>query len=310
MRSIYKHISKAGLAAVLMTAGCSKSFLEVNPPSQIVESNYFRTETDAMQSLSGIYHVLQWGQWMGFHPTHCWSEAASDDAYSGGGSQSDGVGIKALDQFRLVTIGDQTYRGLWSIYYAGIARANVYLSKIEGIAAGDAFKKTTIAEARFLRAYLYFELVRWYEHVPLVTEPLTDPAGYNQPQATPEAVFNQIMTDLEAAIPDLPQQSMKATTGRATAWSAKALLARAYMFYRGVYNKDLQAGNITIDKKRARDHVEDIITKGGFTQGVRVQHRIGIRSGAQRQEHCFQRKRPAPGPGQLQRAYVRPPRPE
>ncbi|MET6999485.1 RagB/SusD family nutrient uptake outer membrane protein [Chitinophaga defluvii] len=264
MNKRYRYIKHVCVSLLLVTAGCSKSFLELDPPSQIVESNFFRNEKEANQALAGVYHVLQWGQWMGFHPSHCWSEAASDDAYSGGGSQSDGVGIKALDQFRIVTIGDQTYRGLWSIYYAGIARANVYLDKINSVSASDEFKKITTAEAKFLRAYFYFELVRWYENVPLVTAPLVDASQYNQPQAKPEAVFNQIAKDLEDAMADLPKKSQRQTGGHVTHWGAKALMARVYLFNKGVYNRDLQAGEKVINKTIARAYLEDVINNGGF----------------------------------------------
>ncbi|QJB31717.1 RagB/SusD family nutrient uptake outer membrane protein [Chitinophaga oryzae] len=264
MKTRFRYIKHVCVSLLLVGSGCSKSFLELDPPSQIVESNFFRNEKEAGQALAGVYHVLQWNQWMGFHPTHCWSEAASDDAYSGGGSQSDGVGIKGLDQFRTVTIGDQTYRGLWSIYYAGIARANVYLEKIGKVTASDEFRRTTIAEAKFLRAYFYFELVRWYENVPLVTVPLVDAAQYNQPQAKPEAVFNQIAKDLEEAMADLPKTTQRQVGGHATYWGAKALMARVYLFYKGVYNLDLQAGSKTINKTVARDYLEDIISNGGF----------------------------------------------
>ncbi|MNS24288.1 SusD family protein [compost metagenome] len=250
--------------SIVMLAGCQKSFLELDPPSQIVESNFYRNENEATQALAGVYHVLQWGQWLGFHPSHAWSEAASDDAYSGGGSQSDGVGIKALDQLRTVTLGEQTYRGLWMIYYNGIARANVFLSKIEKVTASEAYKKQAIAEAKFLRAYFYFELARWYENVPLVTVPLSDPSQYNQPQATPEAVFNQIAKDLEEAISGLPRQSLKQTGARATQWAAKALMARVYLFYNGVYNKDMNAGAVVVNKELVRTYLEDVITAGGF----------------------------------------------
>jgi len=82
MKSINKILLGAISSALLLTSvGCKKSFLEVSPPSQIEETNFFKTELQANQALAAVYHVLQWGNInQGHSPLMGFAEAASVDA--------------------------------------------------------------------------------------------------------------------------------------------------------------------------------------------------------------------------------------
>jgi len=255
---------------VVVSIGCSKSFLEVSPPSQIEETNFFQTEIQANQALAAIYHVSQWGNINhGHSPIMGFEEAASDDAYSGGGSSSDAVGVKGIDNFQATdgapfNQNDATYESIWNILYQGVARSNTYLANINRVDASDDFKNETSAEVKFLRATYYFELVKWYENIPLVTEPLLDPNKYNQPQAAPQDVYNQVAKDLVEAMQYLPKKSMKANNGHATYYSAEAFLARVYLYCKGVYGNDLKAGSVVIDAAQTRANLDEIINSGIF----------------------------------------------
>ncbi|MGN6164299.1 MAG: RagB/SusD family nutrient uptake outer membrane protein [Flavisolibacter sp.] len=286
-----KKISTIAFLILLVTAGCTKSFLEVSPPSQIEETNFFKTELQANQALAGVYHVLQWGNInRGHSPLVGFAEAASDDAYAGGGSSTDAVGVKGLDNFKATAAApfnqnDGTYGSVWSIYYQGVARANVYLANIGKVQASEDFKNVTSAEAKFLRAHFYFDLVRWFENVPLLTEPLTDPNKYNQPQATPQAVLNQVAKDLVEAMVYLPKKSLKANDAHATYWSAAALLARVYLYGKGVYGTDLTAGSTVIDAAKVRSLLDEIIAPSAafdlipvYSDVWRKQNEMGVES--------------------------------
>lgn len=259
------------VAFLVMATGCQDSFLQLSPPAAVEESNFFKTEVQASQALAGVYHVLQWGNInQGHTPMVGWAEIASDDAYAGGGSPSDAVGAKGLDNFDNTpnvsfTPTDGTYGSVWSIYFQGVARANVLLANINNVEASDSFKAMTTAEAKFLRACFNFELVRWFENVPLLTAPLIDPTQYNQPQATPQETLNQIAKDLVEAMTVLPKKTMKANNSHATYWSASALLARVYLYAKGVYNIDLNAGGVTVNAAKVRTDLDDIINNGGFS---------------------------------------------
>jgi hypothetical protein len=261
----------ASFFLLLLTVGCKDSFLQLSPPAAIEESNFFQTELQANQALAGVYHVLQWGNInQGHTPMVGWAEAASDDAYAGGGSPSDAVGVKGIDQFDNTPFisfaaTDGTYGSVWSIYYQGVARANVYLANIDKVNASTDFKNVTSAEAKFLRAQFNFDLVRWFENVPLLTAPLTDPEKYNQPQATPQATLDQIAKDLTEAMVYLPKKSLKANNGHVTYWAAAATLARVYLYNKGVYGKDLNGGSKTIDATQARALLDEIIGSNTFS---------------------------------------------
>jgi starch-binding outer membrane protein, SusD/RagB family len=224
----------------------------------------------ADQALAGVYHVCQWGNINNGHtPMVGWAEAASDDAYSGGGSPSDAVGVKLIDNMNATpniafSPNDGTYTSVWSIYFQGVARANVFLANIDKVDASAAYKNQTTAEAKFLRALFYFHLVRWFENVPLLTAPLTNPEEYNQPQAAPQATFNQIAKDLTEAMQYLPKTTIKANFAHATYWSAEALLAKVYLFCKGYYGTDLNAGGTVIDAAKTRANLDEIITTGPF----------------------------------------------
>ena len=258
------------LSMLLLAAGCKKSFLEVSPPA-VEESNFFKTQLQADQALAGVYHVCQWGNINSGHtPMIGWAEAASDDAYSGGGAPNDAIGVKGIEQFDNTpnisfTASDGTYTSVWSIYFQGVARANVFLANIDKVAANADYKSKTSGEAKFLRALFYFHLVRWFENVPLMTTPLTNPDEYNQPQATPQATLNQIAKDLTEAMQVLPKTTIKANGAHATYWSASALLARVYLFCKGYYGTDLNAGGTVIDAAKIRTSLDEIITAGGFS---------------------------------------------
>lgn len=255
---------------MLILAGCSKSFLELSPPSDVEETNFFQTQLQADQALAAVYHVLQWGNINhGHSPIMGFMEILSDDAYAGGGSSSDAVGAKGMDNLAATdaapfNANDITYESVWNIYYQGIARANTLLANIARVDATDDYKNEVSAEAKFLRAVFYFGLVRFYENVPLITAPMLDPTKYNQPQAPPQDVMNQIASDLVDAMQYLPKSSMKAANGHATYYSAEALLARVYLYGKGVYGTDLKAGTRTIDAAQTRTNLDEIISSGVF----------------------------------------------
>jgi hypothetical protein len=137
------------------------------------------------------------------------------------------------------------------------------LELIDQIDASDEFKKRTIAEAKFLRAYFYLEQVRFFENIPLLTATIKGPEEYKQEQNTPEEVYNQIALDLDEAIVDLPTSVSLSEAGRITKWAAESLMARTYLFYNGVYGMDLQAGEKVVDETVVLAYLEDLISNSG-----------------------------------------------
>jgi len=256
MKKIFNYT--LALCASMFVAGCD-DFLDKEPLDQRVDTNFFKTESDAMEALVSVYDALQWNSLQGFHPSDMFLDVASDDAFAGGASSSDVPNIQQIDNHAILTTNNEV-QGLYRKYFIGIQRANALLEKIDSVDASKEFKAQVTAESKFLRAYFYLDLVRFYENVPLITKTLVVSESF-QPQAKPADIYNQIARDLWEAKDGLPATISR--DGRVTKWAAEALLARAYLFYNGVYKGDLTAGTKTIDRAAALALLEDVIQNSG-----------------------------------------------
>ena len=242
--------------------GCSEEFLNRQPLDQEVSSNFYQTEEDAKEALVAVYDVLgyQSSPGVSWAPFVTVSDILSDDSFAGGADANDGLDENELNTFNIPTTS-QIVHSLWIKNYIGIYRANLYLEVIDGITASDEFKIRTIAECKFLRAYFYFELVRFFENIPLLTATIKGPSEYSQEQNTPKEVYDQIALDLVEAMEVLPSEIPNIERGRVSKWAAKSLLARVFLFYNGVYNADLEAGSVTVDKAKALEYLEEVINE-------------------------------------------------
>lgn len=253
MQKIFAAIIIMGLAS-----SCGKGFLDISPVNQKTVEDFYKTPKDAMEALVAAYSVLNQD---GYGNILLTSEIASDNCFGGGGN-GDG-GMRQWDRFE--NYNDHN-SAAWKKYYVGIYRVNVFLQQIDKVNFGNDAdtKKRLIAEAHFLRAYYYFDLVRMFGNVPLITEPL-EPGNYNIPQAKPEDVYKLIAEDLVKAATDLSDTKYAsippAEQGRATRWAAKALLGRVFLYYTGYYNKPDIGGIFT--KQDAIAAIDDVINNSG-----------------------------------------------
>lgn len=251
---------------IILLSACTDEFLDRQPLDQIVSTNFYQTEEDAMKALISVYDALQYQSSPGISwaPFLTISDILSDHAYAGGGDANDGLNQNQLNTFNTPAT-NVIVHSLWAKNYTGIYRANLLLEKIIGIDAGEDFKNQVIAECKFLRAYFYFELVKLFENIPLLTETIKGPSQYTQTQNQPVEVYNQIAFDLVEATNALPALPIGNNNGRVTKWSAAALLARVYLFYNGVYGGNLQAADITVDNAEVLSYLEELIVSSGHS---------------------------------------------
>ncbi|WP_114936729.1 RagB/SusD family nutrient uptake outer membrane protein [Mucilaginibacter endophyticus] len=230
-----KHIIYTGLALMGMGAmvSCKKSFLELQPKGQFLESNYYANPDEAFAAVIAAYDPLV-TETGGIDNTYSDPlgalNAASDDCFAGGGSASDVTQWQVINNYTL-TPAQGPQNQFWAINFQGVNRTDVLLEnlpKVPGLSA-DLLKRYT-AEGQFLRAHYYFDLVRLFKNVPLILNSLNLTNVYDQVQATPEAVYTQIETDLKAAIPGLPATVPTSDGGRVTQGAAKALLGKVYLY--------------------------------------------------------------------------------
>lgn len=168
-RNITKYFGVVLAAAALTLSSCSKSFLELEPRGSDLEDNFYKNEEQVYQGLIAVYDVMQWGTSGGYTMKMPLLSVASDEAHAGGSDASDQPGWVSYDNFSMTSfIGPQV--GLWSKSYTGVYRANLILSKIaNSTSLGTNFRARVTAEAKALRAYFYFDLIRWFGHIPLIT---------------------------------------------------------------------------------------------------------------------------------------------
>ncbi len=225
MKSL-NYIWIAGL--ILFFTACTEDFVEVTPAGQFLTENYYANEDQAFSALVGVYDVLRKNSG-GFENMISMMNAGSDDHFAGGGGATDGAGIQGFSNY---TINPTIMPGsFWSDHYQGIFRANALLSKLPSTVMDPTLKARFEGEAKTLRAFYYFNLVRLFRNVPLILEPLTATNMYTVKQANPAEVYAQIEKDLGDAIAVLPPTINPATDGgRITKGAAQAILGKALLY--------------------------------------------------------------------------------
>jgi hypothetical protein len=225
-----KYIFRYALAASLAVsaASCKKS-LDLQPISDATVNNSYNTASQAEAALAGAYNTFVSSDYYIWDNTYT-SDVRSDNHYAGG----DNPDFFQYDNLTLTATNSKVY-GDWSNLYNGILKANTVIQRVPLITdpslAADR-KAQIVGEAKFLRAYHYFQLVKNWGGVPLVTVPVTttDPADINTPRASVADVYNQIIADLTDAAGVLPDTYGDASVNkaRATKGAANALLAKVY----------------------------------------------------------------------------------
>jgi hypothetical protein len=260
-----KHFKLYVLVIVLLSLiACNKNFLDTEDVTSATEQNFYKTPDDAWKALVGVYDGLQ-RIWSGGVALPVASVIMSDETFGGTGN-SDGFGFQMMDEFdKLRSPSDQNLFGdTWALYYKAIYRANMLLSKLDQVdwKGNEDLRRIYESETRFIRAYCYFDMVRLWGNIPLITRATTD----NVPQANADSVYKLIADDLEFAAANLPATGYggqdPATRGRVTRWAAESLIGRVFLYYTGYYNKADLVG--TVSKSQALAYLEDVISKGGF----------------------------------------------
>lgn len=218
--------------AVLLLTACGKDWLDLDPKGTTLETSFYQNEEEIFEALVAAYDVLQWGGTDGWTMNVGLLNAASDDCHAGGSDASDQPTWVAFDNFTLDPfLGPQS--GLWRKGFTGIYRANLVLEKLETVEGlSDEFKARTSAEAKFLRAFYNFDLMRFFGNIPLIDKVLPADEIYTQTQADPATVYALIESDLNDARNtfELPETLPSSELGRITKGAATALLGKVILF--------------------------------------------------------------------------------
>ncbi|MBN8824663.1 MULTISPECIES: RagB/SusD family nutrient uptake outer membrane protein [unclassified Spirosoma] len=209
----------------LTLSSCSKEFLDLKPISSATSDNFYKTADDFKNAVNGAYASLQSGGIFG--NSYVFGDVASDNTVPpASGSVTD---QDEFDRFYIKTT-NPFISGRWNDSYTAIARYNTILDKIGGVSMDENLKNRYIAETKFLRAMVYFNLVRTFGDVPLVLKAISNPdEGYEYGRSPKADVYAQIEKDLTDAEGVLPVSYATAEVGRATKGAAKALLGKVYL---------------------------------------------------------------------------------
>ncbi len=258
MKIVNKYTVIFGLLALF---GCTEDFLDTKPVTEPTDGNYYQIPEHAYAALVGCYDGLQVVTGASGLPIYTASEVMSDDCFGGVGN-NDAYNYQALDEFDINRApGYQNmYNDTWERYYQAIFRCNTLIQKIDQIdwAGKETQRNRYLGEAKFIRAYLYFDMVRLWENIPLLTEPSSD----NIPQSDPKDVYKVIAEDLLYAAENIPSENYSAVpNGRATRWAAKSLLGRVYLYYTGYYKQPNLVN--AVSQSEVLGHLEEVIADSG-----------------------------------------------
>lgn len=202
--------------------GCSTE-LDVAPKGYLTSSTFYKNETDAKAALVGAYSVLQ----EVYRNEHILTpnEICADNGIPFLTGGADRIAI-----WRYTHNTANTYPGqIWSSAYKGIQYCNVLIDRLPGIQMDEQQKRVFTAEAKFLRALHYFNLVRFFGAVPLVKNETTSLDGVEIARSSETEVYQFIEEDLTEAAANLPMHHAGSETGRVTAPAAIGLLAKVYL---------------------------------------------------------------------------------
>ncbi|MGX5690878.1 RagB/SusD family nutrient uptake outer membrane protein [Arcticibacter tournemirensis] len=211
-------------------SSCS-DFLERPVLGQENIDTYFQTEEECLKQLAGAYQGVFWDDWWQVAAPSVGFEMASDDLWMGNTTQSQS------DWIRMAHYGNPSQDGpisnYWQYRYKAILRCNIVISKVSAAPiTNEDLRKRIIAEAKFLRAFNYFELVKNFGGVPIVLEMKLPSEVQGITRSSIQDTYKQIEQDLQDAIAGLPLRSEypSADLGRATKGAAMGYLGKAYLY--------------------------------------------------------------------------------
>jgi hypothetical protein len=220
-----KNIIYALMTLALFSFSSCKDYLDFPPENSIPAEGFFETQEHAVQSVNSIYAHFRGWEMVSF--AYIIMQEVTSDNSQKGSVTGDASFMNDYDNFSF-TASQFVLKDYWAGRYRGINLCNQSISNIPNINMDEALKTRLIGEAKFLRALIYFDLVRAYGDVPT---PLQVPVGPEINKRTPkDQVYTIIETDLLDAISVLPDSYANADKGRATSGSAKGILSKVYLY--------------------------------------------------------------------------------
>ncbi len=228
------------LFAVFFFSSC-EGFLDEQPKGFVAPNQYFNSEAEAESAIYGVYDFLH----LDYTAEYLWQYI---------GDFGTDICLTREEEVYAYQRGDfetlhSRYIDMWRDHYSAIGAANMVIARVEASEEiSSEVKKQIVAEAKFLRAYYYFNLSLVWGNVPVWLEELDLNEVETLPNKPVEEVRNQVIQDLKNAIDNLPESASQ--NGRVTSWIAKGYLARVYL--------------LSNQYQEARDLAKDVIENSGY----------------------------------------------
>ncbi|MBR1515937.1 MAG: RagB/SusD family nutrient uptake outer membrane protein [Paludibacteraceae bacterium] len=275
MKRIMRKIALYTLSFITLSfsmTGCKDYLTEIEPGTTLLEDFYTSTAA-AVQNVTGCYVPLMWE----YNNTYCseWfiGDVASDDALKGGGSTTDMADAYDIENWR-TTDQNTLLLNFYRAQYQGIGRCNLALEYIGKMEIGtdaeftQSMKNRLLGEVHFLRAYYYFRLLRVFAGVPMPLKVLRSSDDWGMSRASVDAMFTQILADLEFAQTNLPKKSeyAEADLGRATQGAAEAMLLKVNLYMASPYwQKQGLTKSVADCYKDAKAWGDSVIVSGEYS---------------------------------------------
>lgn len=240
------------LLAVVLLGGLSacEDFIDIEERGSQNLDNYFANESEAEAFVNGLYKSFaNWDDW--------WQQIirltnimATDDAWMGNLQQDPSDHYALAHYFVEASNAPGSLKNFYTYKYLNIGSCNIVISEIPNADINEELKERLVGEAKFFRAFSYWELVQNFGDVVLITEP-EGTSGLNKERSPKAEVYEQIVKDLKEAAAVLPEAYDDEDLGRVTSWACKALLARTYLFMQ--------------DYDNAYAYADTVIREGSFS---------------------------------------------
>ena len=242
------------VSVILFASSCEDKLTE-RPLSYYEKSEFFKSEENAEMGIVGIYNVLP-----SLYGDNEMAFASSDDTYYVSGTNSDNA-RRDISHYRLSTT-NKYVESVWNDTYKGLERANYMVEGIEQMKgySKSAVLQSLVAEAKFLRAFFSFNLVKYWGDVPYKTFYTTNYEDTYQPRTSRDEIYNQIVDDLCFAKSHLEWATEADSPERATQGAARALLMRALLFRAG-YSLNMNGELTRPDDEIRHEYYNQIVSE-------------------------------------------------
>ena len=221
------HIAGLAVTGLILASSCSKQYLDKSDPTKVGTELFYKDAKQVEQAVNGVYGTLQGltnNAWLLFE------QITDNTTIDLNPADRGGAGSTETFEFFNVNSGNGYIQDYYSGAYNSIYNINIALQKMQGGELSEEDRLLNEGQLKFIRAYVYFELVQAFGEVIVITEPLADPQlSYDYARKPVDTAYALIIQDLNDAVAGLPESYPAEGIGRATKGAALTLLGKVHL---------------------------------------------------------------------------------